>query len=228
MRILAALSLLALSPVLRAQTPVAPTPDLPHLSEDHRATLRCAAAFAIVATVQAGGDALAGWPPLSVRGKRFFADAGVMVMREDGLDRAAVRDLIAGEVRALQSAADPDAALAALAKPCTTRLDAAVPPLVIPGLGQCAAIMTLAYDEIHAREGLSAAARDLKTLASVLSAREREALIAMGKTGGEADRALAETREAMAAEAGDGQGGIDKYEVAHCYELAKPDEKTHY
>jgi alkylhydroperoxidase/carboxymuconolactone decarboxylase family protein YurZ len=178
--------------------------------------------------VQTGGDALAGWPPLSVRGKRFFADAGVTVMREAGIDRAAVRDLIASDVRALQTAADPDAALAALAKPCTTRLDAAVPPLATPGLRQCAAIMTLAYDEIYAREGLSAAARDLKTLASVLSARDREALIAMGKTGDEADRALAEMREAIAAEAGDGQGGIDKYEVAHCYALAKPDEKTHY
>ncbi|WP_054106968.1 hypothetical protein [Novosphingobium sp. AAP83] len=228
MRILAALALLALSSAVTAQTSAPPVPDLSRLSEDHRAALRCAAAFAIVATVQSGGESLAGWPPLSVRGKRFFADAGVAVMREAGIDRAAVRDLIAGEVRALQTAAEPDAALAALAKPCTVRLDAAVSPLVTPGLRQCAAIMTLAYDEIYAREGLSAAARDLKTLASVLSAREREALIAAGKTGGEADRAMAETREAIAAEAGDGKGGIDKYEVAHCYTLAKPDEKTHY
>lgn len=171
--------LLALASVLlSAATPATaqPTP----LTEAHRTDLRCAAAFAIVALEQSGGDALEGWPPLAVRGKRFFADTGERVMKEAGISRDAVRDAIAGEVRGLQTAADPDAALTALARPCLARLDASVPPLKVPDLKQCAAIMALAVDEVHAREGMSAAAKDLKTLASVLASREREALVAAG------------------------------------------------
>lgn len=232
MRILAALSFLALIPAAVAQTTAVQAPDFSRLTPDHRASLRCAAAFAIVATEQAGGDALPGWPLLAVRGKRFFTDTGVAVMQEAGLDRAAVQGLIAVDVQALQTSADPDAALLALAKPCLIRLDATIAPLVTPSLNQCAAILALAYEEVYARDGLTPAARDLKTLASVLAAREREALIALGKTNGEADRVLAETREAIIAEAGQGTGagtgGIEKYEIAHCYTLAKPDEKTHY
>jgi hypothetical protein len=218
---LAAPFLLMLQPVpALAQAPTAPL----QTGED----LRCAAAFAIVALEQSGGEGPAGWPPLALRGKRFFADAGETAMKQGGLTREQVRDLIAGEVQALQTAADPDAALAALAKPCTARLDATVPPLVTPDLKQCAAILDLAYEEVHAREGMSGPARDLKTLASVLASREREALIAMGKSGDEADRTLSDAREAIRAEATDDQGGVDKYDIAHCYELAKPQEKSHY
>lgn len=190
--------------------------------------LRCAAAFAIVALEQSDGQGPSGWPPLAQRGKRFFADAGERAMKEGGRSREQVRDIIATEVRALQAAPHPDGALAALAKPCTARLDATVSPLVTPDLKQCAAILELAYEEVHARDGMSGPARDLKTLASVLASREREALIAMGNSGDEADRVLSDAREAIRAEAADEQGGVDKYEIAHCYELAKPQEKSHY
>ncbi len=192
---------------------------------DSRLDLRCSAAFAIVATAQADGDALRGWPPLAQRGKQFFANAGESMVAKTGLTREAVRDLIAADVRALQTAKDPDAALTDLAKPCLARLDASVPPLTKPDLNQCAAILTLAADELHAREGMTPAAQDLRTLASVLTAREREALIASGKTGDEADRTVIQTREAMAAAA---PGEIDTYDIAYCYDLAKPTEKTHY
>lgn len=218
----------AITPVVEAATPPAPAPDLSRLTEDHRAALRCAAAFAVVATEQSGGDALEGWPPLAVRGKRYFADTGERVMKEASLDREAVRDLISSEVRMLQTAVDPDAALSALAKPCLARLDAAVTPLATPNLRQCTAILALAYDEVHAREGLTPAARDLGTLASVLASRDREALVAAGRSSEEADRILGEARGAMATEATDGKGGIDKYDIAHCYDLAKPAEKSHY
>ncbi len=217
--------------VQAAAPPPLPPADLSRLTADARTDLRCAAAFAVVATEVrslAKRSADAGWPPLAARGKRFFADTGTRVMTEAGLTREAVRTALASEVVALQSAKDPEAALAALAKPCLARLDASVPPLTVPDLNQCAAILTLAADEIHGRDGMTAAAQDLRTLASVLTAREREALIAAGKTGDEADRTVILAREAMAAEAGDDKGGIDKYDVAHCYELARPTEKTHY
>lgn len=198
------------------------------LTDDHRAALRCAAAFAIVALEQADGDAPEGWPPLALRGKQYFADTGAQVMREAALDRDEVRDLMTADVRALQAAPDPEAALAALAAPCTARLDAAVPPLATPDMRQCAAIMELAYEDAHDREGMNTAARDFRTLASVLAARAHDATINAGGSGNDADRALAEAREAMRAEAGDDKGGIAKYDIAHCYDLARPDEKSHY
>jgi len=40
--------------------------------------------------------------------------------------------------------------------------------------------MALAYDEVHSRDGLSPAARDLKILANVLESRERKALTEQG------------------------------------------------
>lgn len=215
---------LALAPVgACAQTGAAASP----LTEAHRTDLRCSAAFAIVALEQAGSDMPQGWPPLAVRGKAFFADTGERVMREAGLPREAVRDLIAREVQALQQAADPDAALAALATPCVARLDAAVAPLMQPDLAQCAAILRMAFDEVHAREGMSTAARDLKTLASVLAARQREAILARGGSGGQADRALAQAQETMAVEADKG-AGVQHYDIAHCYDLARPDKGSHY
>lgn len=177
---------------------------------------------------QAGGDALAGWPLLAVRGKRFFADAGQKAMAEGALTREQVRELITADVTALQSAPDPDQALAALAKPCVARLDETVAPLATPNLKQCAAIFDLAYDEVHGRQGMTPAAQDLKTLASVLAAREREALIAAGGTGDDADRALAEARTAMSVMDPDGTAQAEKYDLAHCYDLAKPAEKSHY
>ena len=216
--------------VVSSGTAVAAPPpqSVPQLSFDQQADLRCAAAFAIVATEQSGGAARADWPPLALRGKQFFADTGERIVTQVGLTREAVREVIAADVRALQTAPDPEAALQALAQPCVARLDASVPPLAVPDLKQCAAIMGLAYDELHAREGMSPAAQDLGTLASVLAAREREALVAAGNTSDSADRILTGAREAMVAEADDAKGGIDKYDIARCYEFARPTEKSHY
>ena len=207
---------LGISPVCAQTPPLA-------LNDVQRTDLRCSAAFAIVAMEQAGGDALPGWPPLALRGKSFFADTGERVMREAGLTRDGVRALIAAEVQTLQAAPDPDAALAALAGPCVARLDATVPPLKQPDLAQCAAILDLAYEEVHAREGMSAAARDLKTLAMVLADRQRKSVTSTGGSSEAADRTLAQARGAMAAE-----GAAEQFDIAHCYDLAKPDEKSHY
>ncbi|MBF9151314.1 hypothetical protein [Novosphingobium jiangmenense] len=231
LRVAALLARVALLPLTVGFAPAqaqTPAQSAPKLTAQTRDDLRCSAAFAIVALEQSDGDALEGWPQLAVRGRTFFADSGERAMKEGALSREQVRDLIGREVQALQTAPDPDKALAALAKPCVARLDATVPPLVTPTLKQCAAILGLAYAEVHAREGMSASAQDLKTLESVLSSREREALIAAGSSGDDADRTLSEAREAMAVEAADGKGGVDKYDIAHCYELAKPQEKSHY
>lgn len=223
--LLAALSLALPLPVA-AQ---APTPN--RLTEAHRVDLHCAAAFALAASAQAQGDGAAlALPPLGVRGKRYFALVGDQVVEQAGLTREQVRDLLTAEVVAIQrkGATEPDKALAAEVRPCIARLDIAVPPLKTPGLLQCSAILAIAYEEVHAREGMTPAAQDLKTLASVLSAREHEALVAAGRGEDAADATIAMAHDAMLKEAFDGDGGVEKYDIAQCYDLAKPGEKSHY
>jgi hypothetical protein len=166
-----------------------------------------------------------------VRGKRYFVEVSTRVVAEAGLTREQVRDLIVADVGTLQkgASADPaDAALATQMRACLPLLDKAVPPLRAPDLLQCTAILSLAFEEIHGREGMTPAAQDMKTLASVLTAREREALIAAGRSGDQADQAIAEAHDAMLKEAFDEGGGVEKYDIAHCYDLAKPDQKSHY
>jgi hypothetical protein len=224
--LIAALSLL-LAPVAPAVAQPAPA----RLTGEHRAALRCAAAFALAAQAQAQGDAAAlALPPLTARGKRYFAIVGDQVVDEAGMTREQVRDLLTADAVAIQQAGarDPDGVLSAEVKPCLARLEATVPPLKTPDLLQCSAILSLAFDEVHARDGMSPRAQDLKTLASVLSAREHEALVAAGKSGDEADAALAQAHDAMLKEAFDKAGGVEKYDIDHCYDLAKPEAKSHY
>jgi hypothetical protein len=222
---------LVLAPLASAQQPAAkPAPIA--LDADGRAALTCAAAFAIVASEQQRGEQAAlAFPPLAVRGKEFFARFGARTMDAAGASREAVRALLEGEVARLQQQAvasgDADATMAAAMTPCVARLDAEVSPLRKPSLSQCAAILALAYEEVHAREGLSPAARDLKTLANVLESRERAALTEQGLTGNAADRRVAEDHDAMLKQAL-ATGGVEKYDLRTCYDLARPDEKSHY
>ncbi len=196
-----------------------------------RADLHCAAAFAIAASEQARGSAAAlALPPMAVRGKRFFADVGERAVEQGGMTQAAVRDLLVAEVTGMQrrAAADPDRELAAEVRPCLARLDAAVPPLQTPDLAQCAAILTLAWEEERAKGPDGAAARDLQTLAQVLTARARNGFIAGGKSGDGADAAIAAARDAIRQVAANRPGGVDNYDIAHCYDLGAPDAKSHY
>ena len=229
LRILAPATLilaLVTSPV-HAAPPNAP----PSTDSALRADLHCAAAFAIAASEQTRGSAAAlALPPLAVRGKRFFAEAGARAVEQGGLTQEAVRDLLVSEVTAMQrrATADPDRQLAAEVKPCLARLDAVVPPLQVPDLAQCAAILTLAWEEERAKGAQEAAARDLQTLAQVLTTRARAGFIAAGRSGDAADAAVEAARDTMRAEAVSRPGGVDNYDIAHCYDLAAPDAKSHY
>ena len=218
--------------LVMASMPLAAAPTTPAgLRAELRAELRCAAVFAIAASEQArGGAAALALPPLAVRGKRYFADVGERAVSTGGMTQEAVRDVLTAEVAEMQrrAASDPDQELAAEVKPCLSRLDAAVPPLQVPDLAQCAAIMGLAYDEERARGQQSAAARDLQTLAQVLATRARTAFITDGASGDGADASLAQAHEAMRREAQDRPGGVENYAIAHCYDLAAPDAKSHY
>lgn len=238
---LAAALSLCLASLASAQTPAPPPapapspPDLSKLTSEHRAALKCSAAFAIVASEQQRGlDSALAWPPLAFRGKEYFVRSSARVMDEAGLTQEQVRDLLVADVAALQQQAtrtgDPDGTVNAVMKPCLSLLDAEVPPLERPSLVQCSAILAIAYEAVHSREGMSPTAKDLDTLSTVLADRARKQLLAEGKSGNDADRALGEARDAMLNDAANGAstGGADKYDIAACYDLAKPDPKTHY
>lgn len=202
------------------------------LAEQHE-VLKCAAVFAVIASEQEAGSEIAlAFPPMAWRGKEYFVQETAKVRSDAQLSNEALQTLLVAEAKALQDAAtasgDPDATMTAAAAPCLSRLDASIPPLETPDLLQCSAILAVAYEDVHSREGLSPTAKDLATLASVLTAREKEALKAKGASEDAADRTIAEAHDALLADAFAGGPGADRFDIAHCYELAKPDPKTHY
>jgi hypothetical protein len=230
--VFAALAMLLATPLSAQQTPAAPS--LPELDADQKARLTCSAVFAIVASDQARGEEGAlRYPPLKVRGREYFVRFGAKTIDQTGASREVVKTLLESEVERLQKLAaatgDPQGTLARTIAPCLPRLDAEVPPLTKPTLAQCAAILTLAYEEVYAREGIDGAeARDLKILSAVVESRQRKALGEQGLSGVQIDRRVAEEHDRMLKEVLASGPGVEKYDLQTCYDLAKPDEKSHY
>lgn len=84
--------------------------------------LRCSAAFALVVTRQAAGDAEAlAYPPLKDRGGEFFVRASARVMDEARLDRTQIAEALTAEARTLAT----PGALAPMMPACLAALDAA-------------------------------------------------------------------------------------------------------
>ncbi|RJF90381.1 hypothetical protein D3876_09005 [Sphingomonas cavernae] len=195
------------------------------LNVDQQRQIGCVATLAIVASEQTRGRA-SEWPALQARGARFAQVVGERVMKEAGWTKEQVRDAILASVAARQaqtkgaSADLPDNEV----RDCIAMMDAQAPAPPPPTLPQCAAMVTAAYEEVRARDGQTAGAKDLKTIASVLHYRAREALRAKGMSGSEVDREMAQTREAIAAEAkrrvaDDVSAGLD---YSPCLEMARP------
>lgn len=230
---IAALLALVASPLGAQAAPPVP-PKLPELNAEQKAQLTCSAVFAIVASDQARGEEAAlRFPPLKVRGREYFVRFGARTIDQTGASREAVKILLEGEVERLQKLAaalgDPQGTLSRTITPCLPRLDTEVPPLTRPTLAQCTAILTLAYEEVYAREGINGAeARDLKILSAVLESRQRKALEAQGLSGDRMDRSIAEEHDRMLKEVVASGPGVEKYDLQTCYDLAKPDEKSHY
>lgn len=83
-----------------APAPLAPAPAA--ISQENRALLRCAAAFAMVAEGQANGNAAAKqWPPIAARGREFFVRALAQLMDATALDRDGISRLVSAEAQAL-------------------------------------------------------------------------------------------------------------------------------
>ncbi len=231
-------SLLLLLSLQTAAVPAAPAApatapvSAPALTPAQREDLTCAAAFAIIASEQARGvtSALA-YPTLVVRGRSYFVATAERIVAETATDDDAVGLALTGIVEELQAQAaqsnDPAGVVDAIMTPCLAKLDAAVPLPPPPSMLQCAIYLQLAFDEVAGREGDSATARDLKTLATVLESRARDEMRDEGLSGNEADRRFIETREAIDAREKARAPDDDATDVdfEHCFTLAKPAEK---
>lgn len=109
---LAALALAASAAAQVSQPPAA-------LSLEQNTALRCSAAFAIGAALQARGEH-ADWPPLAVRGREYFVRVSAQLMDQTGRTREQVAQELTAQAQELR---DP-AALGAAIPPCLLLLDA--------------------------------------------------------------------------------------------------------
>ena len=89
--------------------PAAPASEPAVVSQENRALLRCAAAFALVANRQAQGEERARqWPDVGARGREFFVRAMAQLMDATGLDRPGITRLAGDEAKALVASGEAD------------------------------------------------------------------------------------------------------------------------
>ena len=203
------------------------------LTDVHKRDLSCVAALAIVASEQQRGvESSFVYPLIQERGKTYAGVIGERVMQETGMSQEdvgkAMVAAVADQQAKVKDVAEPQQVVEAEMAKCLPLLDETVPPKPKPNLNQCAAMVELAYREVYGREGLSKTAKDLKTLATVLDSRARDALKADGYSGNESDVILTTLREKMLAEAREkeAQGISSDLDFDHCFKLAAPKEKT--
>ena len=110
-----ALGLLIAAPAAAQVSAPEPAP----LTLQQSSALKCSAAFALGAAMQARGDG-SEWPALNPRGREFFVRASAQVMDETGWSRDLVSLKLQEQAKLL---ADPGA-LAAAMPPCLLLLDA--------------------------------------------------------------------------------------------------------
>ncbi len=199
------------------------------LGTEQMAQVRCVAVLAIVANEQQRGEGGgSGYPALAIRGAKFSDLVASAVMKETGRSSQEARAEVLAQLSALQAesaqAIDPVAALREVAGPCIVMLDRFVPPPKRPTLPQCAAALTLAFEDEKAHQGMSASARTLAVFSSVLDGRAREELKAAGKTEAESDVIIGLEREKLLMEfkKHHKKGAQDKIDFQSCFEMARP------
>jgi hypothetical protein len=183
------------------------------LSPQSTQDLRCVAVLGIVAYDQRReATEWAELPPIASDGERFAGIVGERTMKETGRTREAVKDLILADVAMLQkSKAIPRAEV----DTCIKRMAVVAPPPSPPTLPRCAAVIALAAEAVKARDGMSKGAKDLATLASVLTYRARVEGAGAGKSEAQVAKQIADERAAASA-----VGGVDDDQLQGCAELA--------
>jgi hypothetical protein len=191
-------------------------PEAPALTMRDHHDLRCAAAFAVVASAQSGGNAAAlALPPVGIRGKRYLGEVGERVAGTAGLSGPALRDVLAAEAKAL----GPGGALA-VARSCLGDLDAAVPPRPAPDALTCLALLGVYADVLATREGQGALAAALARQAAQLAGAARGMLAARGIDAAGQDAQIAQARARLRAAITSGSGEVDADDFAQCRRLA--------
>lgn len=176
--------------------------------------IRCVAALAIVASEQKRESGWSDVDDVQDDGADFAVLVGEDVMKTTGATREDVRTQMVAAVGAIQKG---KALSREEVSGCIAAMKARIPVTPPPELPRCAAIMGLAYNAVKARDGLSKDAKDLGTLASVLTYRAREIAIGAGKSMAEADALIGAERD-RAAKA----GGAPQAELRACTALAAP------
>jgi hypothetical protein len=107
--------------IIAAALALQPAATPPALSQEDRALLRCAAAFAVVSNRQASGDTAAReWPALGTRGREFFVRAMAQLMDTSGFDRDGITALVSSEAKAMVAKGEVDRIMPT----CLTMLEA--------------------------------------------------------------------------------------------------------
>lgn len=194
---------------------------------DQGVLVQCVAQLSIIASQQQSGVSSAlVYPPLEESGARFAQVVGERLMAEAKQSREQVRDAFVAGVSAEQKRATAGGGARDIPRDeviaCIALMEKTAPAPPPPTLPQCAGMVKLAYDEVHAREGLSKSAKDMATIAAVLDARARDDLIGAGKSRDEADRILTETREAIARDAArrEADGVSAGLDFQACFDMA--------
>lgn len=202
----------------------APAPFTP--DQAHR--IQCVAQLSIIASEQQNGVASAlAYPPLADDGARFAQWVGERLMTESKRTKEQVRDAFVAGVAAEQTRATAGGAAREIPRgevvACIALMEKLAPAPPPPSLPQCAAMVKIASDEVHAREGLSGGAKDLATIAAVLDARARDQLLGSGQSREETEKVMAKTRAEIAREAArraadEVSAGLD---FQACFDMAK-------
>jgi hypothetical protein len=113
------LRLVPLAVLIASPAAAQDAPEPAPLSLPQSTALRCSAAFALGAALQARGEGAA-WPALAQRGREYLVQVSAQIMDETGRSR----DLVAAELTREAKTLGEPGALAAAMPPCLLLLDA--------------------------------------------------------------------------------------------------------
>jgi hypothetical protein len=202
--------------VLAGPALVAASAPEPAITAQDRHDLRCAAAFAVVATLQVRGDQAAlALPPLGLRGKRYLGLVGDHLAMQAGLTDAALRDLLEQAARSAGHDGATD-----IAQSCMADLDSAVPPRPAPEAPACLAMLDIYAQVLAARDRDNPLAARLAREAAGLDAAAQAVLQARGLDAAARTAAIERERERVREALDGGPATLDADDFAQCRRLA--------
>ena len=200
--------------LVAANQPIPPA--VPAITVQDQHDVRCAAAFAVVATLQARGDKNAlSLPPLAIRGKRYLGLVGERLATQTGLTGDAVRDLLTQAARSIGPAGAAD-----VARSCLGELDTVVPPRPAPAAPACLAMLDIYAQVLESRDPGDPIVARLRQESAALSAAAHALLQSRGLDDAGQAAAITRERAAVRAALSGGAATLDADDFAQCRQLA--------